>query len=116
MSLGTGWFVNNYPTKNLKFEMYKIEMVNGEMSLEPGNLGMKEWLKENVKEEEHVVMKVEVRKIERKPDDATELSSSPSIWLSSPSRSSSGSIFRPPPFLHQSNPQSKAALPSTVER
>ncbi|CAN6803787.1 unnamed protein product [Brassica oleracea] len=63
-SIGTGWFVNNYPTKNLKFEMYKIEMVNGEMSLEPGNLGMKEWLKENVKEEEHVVMKAEVEVLE----------------------------------------------------
>ncbi|CAN7076620.1 unnamed protein product [Brassica oleracea var. botrytis] len=62
--IGTGWFVNNYPTKNLKFEMYKIEMVNGEMSLEPGNLGMKEWLKENVKEEEHVVMKAEVGVLE----------------------------------------------------
>ena len=44
--------------------MYKIEMVNGEMSLEPENLGMKEWLKENVKEEEHVVMKAEVGVLE----------------------------------------------------
>ncbi|CAF1717071.1 unnamed protein product [Brassica napus] len=30
------------------------------MSLEPENMGMKEWLKENVKEEEYVVMKTEV--------------------------------------------------------
>ncbi|KAL0800853.1 hypothetical protein Bca101_056028 [Brassica carinata] len=41
--------------------MYKIETVNGEMSLEPKNMRMKEWLKENVKEEEYVVMKAEVR-------------------------------------------------------
>ena len=48
-SIVTGWFVNNYPTRNLKFGMYKIETVNGEISLEPENMGMKEWLKENVK-------------------------------------------------------------------
>ncbi|KAH0926469.1 hypothetical protein HID58_018725, partial [Brassica napus] len=52
------------PKRNLKFEMHKIVMVNGEMSLEPGSMGMKEWLKENVKEEEYVVMKVEVEVLE----------------------------------------------------
>ncbi|KAG2283969.1 hypothetical protein Bca52824_055189 [Brassica carinata] len=41
--------------------MYKTETVNGEMSFEPENMGMmKEWLKENVKEEKYVVMKAEV--------------------------------------------------------
>ncbi|KAH0875884.1 hypothetical protein HID58_073246 [Brassica napus] len=59
-SIGTGWFVNNYPTRNLKFGMYKIETVNGEISLEPENMGMKEWLKEN----EYVVMKAEVEVLE----------------------------------------------------
>ena len=44
--------------------MYKIETVNGEISLEPENMGMKEWLKENVKEEEYVVMKAEVEVLE----------------------------------------------------
>ena len=34
------------------------------MSLEPENMGMKEWLKENVKEEEYVVMKTEVEVLE----------------------------------------------------
>ncbi|CAN7121733.1 unnamed protein product [Brassica rapa subsp. narinosa] len=63
-SVGTGWSVNNYPTRNLKFEMHKIVMVNGEMSLEPGSMWMKEWLKENVKEEEYVVMKAEVEVLE----------------------------------------------------
>ncbi|CAF2077000.1 hypothetical protein HID58_043487 [Brassica napus] len=63
-SIGTGWFVNNYPTRNLQFGMYKIETVNGEISLEPENMGMKEWLKENVKEEEYVVMKAEVEVLE----------------------------------------------------
>ncbi|KAG2254205.1 hypothetical protein Bca52824_084341 [Brassica carinata] len=31
--------------------MYKIETVNGEISLEPENMGMKEWLKENAEVE-----------------------------------------------------------------
>ncbi|CAN7058210.1 unnamed protein product [Brassica rapa subsp. trilocularis] len=48
-SIVTGWFLNNYATRNLKFEMYKIET---------------EWLKENVKEEEYVVMKTEVEVLE----------------------------------------------------
>uniref|UniRef100_A0A0D3E2K2 DUF7870 domain-containing protein n=1 Tax=Brassica oleracea var. oleracea TaxID=109376 RepID=A0A0D3E2K2_BRAOL len=48
-SIVTRWFVNNYPTRNMKFEMYKIET---------------EWLKENVKEEEYVVMKTEVEVLE----------------------------------------------------
>ena len=43
--------------------MHKIEMVNGEMSLEPGSMGMKD-LKENVKEEEYVGMKAEVEVLE----------------------------------------------------
>ncbi|CAN6849797.1 unnamed protein product [Brassica oleracea] len=45
--------------------MYKTETVNGEMSFEPENMGMmKEWLKENVKEEKYVVMKAEVEVME----------------------------------------------------
>ncbi|CAF2142709.1 unnamed protein product [Brassica napus] len=62
-SIGRGWSVNNYPTRNPNFEMHKIEMVNGEMSLEPGSMGMKD-LKENVKEEEYVGMKAEVEVLE----------------------------------------------------
>lgn len=34
------------------------------MSLEPENMGMREWLKENVKDEEYVVMKAEVDVLE----------------------------------------------------
>ena len=63
-SSGTEWFVKNYPTRNLKFEMYKIKTVNDEMSLESENMGMTEWLKENVKEEEYVVMKAEAEVVE----------------------------------------------------
>ncbi|KAJ0254509.1 hypothetical protein HA466_0104280 [Hirschfeldia incana] len=63
-SSGTEWFVKNYPTRNLKFEMYKIKTVNDEMSLESENMGMTEWLKENVKEKEYVVMKAEAEVVE----------------------------------------------------
>ncbi|KAG2332285.1 hypothetical protein Bca52824_003465 [Brassica carinata] len=56
ITAGTSFFAS---PRNLKFEMYKIETVNGEMSLEPENMRMKEWLKENVKEEEYVGMKAE---------------------------------------------------------
>ncbi|KAL0844729.1 hypothetical protein Bca101_017975 [Brassica carinata] len=61
ITAGTSFFAS---PRNLKFEMYKIETVNGEMSLEPENMRMKEWLKENVKEEEYVGMKAEVEVLE----------------------------------------------------
>ena len=63
-SSGTEWFVKNYPTRKLKFEMYKIQTVNDEMSLESENMGITEWLKENVKEEEYVVMQAEAEVVE----------------------------------------------------
>ncbi|CAN8241251.1 unnamed protein product [Cochlearia groenlandica] len=63
-SSGTEWFVKNYPKRNLKFDIYKIETVNDETSLESDNVGMTEWLKENVKEEEYVVMKAEAEVVE----------------------------------------------------
>ncbi|XP_010511088.1 PREDICTED: uncharacterized protein LOC104787248 [Camelina sativa] len=63
-SSGTEWFIQNYPTRNQKFEMYKIETVNDEMSLESEKMGMTEWLKDNVKEDEYVVMKAEAEVVE----------------------------------------------------
>ncbi|XP_010544075.1 PREDICTED: uncharacterized protein LOC104816801 [Tarenaya hassleriana] len=69
----TEWFAKNYPTRNLEFEMYKIETVsedssNNEMNLEidsvPQRMGMSEWMRENVKEEEYVVMKAEAEVVE----------------------------------------------------
>ncbi|CAH8377474.1 unnamed protein product [Eruca vesicaria subsp. sativa] len=63
-SSGTEWFVKNYPTRKLRFEMYKIETVNDEMSMESENMGITEWVKENVKEEEYVVMKAEAEVVE----------------------------------------------------
>lgn len=55
---GTGWFAKKYPTRNLDFEMYKIETVAAE------EMGMSDWLGKNVKEEDYVVMKAEVEVVE----------------------------------------------------
>ncbi|KAJ4967712.1 hypothetical protein NE237_014413 [Protea cynaroides] len=59
------WFERNYPTRNKDFEMYKIETVNEEVKgdLVP-QMCMSDWLKNNVKEEEFVVMKAEAEVVE----------------------------------------------------
>ncbi|XP_028777761.1 uncharacterized protein LOC114734314 [Neltuma alba] len=59
------WFSRNYPTRNKDFEMYKIETVTGESSgKEVPQIGMSDWLRRNVKEEEYVVMKAEAEAVE----------------------------------------------------
>ncbi|XP_030454446.2 uncharacterized protein LOC115675807 [Syzygium oleosum] len=76
----TAWFARNYPTRNLDFEMYKIETVaeepgstkEKEKEAEAGagwaataaQVGMSDWLKKNVREEEYVVMKAEAEVVE----------------------------------------------------
>ncbi|KAK7321262.1 hypothetical protein VNO77_31731 [Canavalia gladiata] len=59
---GTEWFGKNYPTRNKKFEMYKIETVTGTEGRE--QIDMSDWLRKNVKEEEYVVMKAEFEVVE----------------------------------------------------
>ncbi|KAF8411376.1 hypothetical protein HHK36_003925 [Tetracentron sinense] len=61
----TGWFTENYPTRNLDFEMYKIKTVTEEslgMAVPP--IGMSDWLRKNVREDEYVVMKAEAEVVE----------------------------------------------------
>ncbi|KAJ4964122.1 hypothetical protein NE237_024061 [Protea cynaroides] len=59
------WFERNYPTRNRDFEMYKIETVNEEVKGDPvPQMSMSDWLKNNVKEEEYVVMKAEAEVVE----------------------------------------------------
>lgn len=59
------WFSTNYPTRNKDFEMYKIETITEESSgKEEPQMGMADWLKRNVKEEEYVVMKAEAEVVE----------------------------------------------------
>jgi hypothetical protein len=65
---GNGWFAKNYPTRNLDFEMYKIETVteqsSGKQVPQVEEVGMSDWLKHNVKGEEYVVMKAEAEVVE----------------------------------------------------
>lgn len=72
---GTDWFVRNYPTRNLKFEMFKIETLTKESSRKDDQLvvpptvaaaeiGMSDWLRKNVKEPDYVVMKAEAEVVE----------------------------------------------------
>ncbi|KAL7175872.1 hypothetical protein ACSBR2_029446 [Camellia fascicularis] len=59
------WFAKHYPTRNKYFEMYKIEPVMEESSgTEVTPIGMSDWLKKNVREEEYVVMKAEAEMVE----------------------------------------------------
>ncbi|KAI9106793.1 hypothetical protein K1719_022321 [Acacia pycnantha] len=59
------WFSTNYPTRNKDFEMYKIETITEESSgKEEPQMGMADWLKRNVREEEYVVMKAEAEVVE----------------------------------------------------
>ncbi|KAG4157808.1 hypothetical protein ERO13_D02G085400v2 [Gossypium hirsutum] len=65
----TTWFVKNYPTRNLKFEMYKIETLTKdstkkEVPQTAAETGMSGWLRKNVQEEEYVVMKAEAEVVE----------------------------------------------------
>ena len=65
---GSNWFAKNYPTRNLKFEMYKIEILTKETSRKEvptvAEIGMSDWLRKNVKEAEYVVMKAEAEVVE----------------------------------------------------
>ncbi|KAE8056963.1 hypothetical protein FH972_013692 [Carpinus fangiana] len=62
---GTGWFAKHYPTRNKDFEMYKIESVTeGSSGKEVAQIGMSDWLRRNVKDEEYVVMKAEAEVVE----------------------------------------------------
>lgn len=65
---GTGWFAKNYPTRNLDFEIYKIETVTEEFSGKEVPLveevGMSDWMKKNVLKQEYVVMKAEAEVVE----------------------------------------------------
>ncbi|KAK8485668.1 hypothetical protein V6N13_109965 [Hibiscus sabdariffa] len=63
---GTRWFAKHYPTRNLKFEIYKIETLTKESPKKKAvwEMGMSEWLRKNVKEEEYVVMKAEAEVVE----------------------------------------------------
>ncbi|XAR53027.1 hypothetical protein NMG60_11021412 [Bertholletia excelsa] len=57
---GMQWFQRNYPTRNQNFEVYKLEIEElGQLSI-----GVSEWLRTNVREEDFVVMKAEAALVE----------------------------------------------------
>ncbi|KAK7311710.1 hypothetical protein RJT34_10016 [Clitoria ternatea] len=62
---GTDWFWKNYPTRNEKFEIYKIDTITEDSSgKEVSQIGISDWVKKSVKEEEYVVMKAEAEVVE----------------------------------------------------
>ncbi|KAG9450803.1 hypothetical protein H6P81_010768 [Aristolochia fimbriata] len=58
-SSSEGWFERNYPVMNRDFERHRVRTV-----AEGGPLGMSEWLRRNVREEEYVVMQAEAEVVE----------------------------------------------------
>ncbi|XP_055821122.1 uncharacterized protein LOC129889734 [Solanum dulcamara] len=61
------WFSKHYPTRNTKFEMFKIETVTEESTgkeIPLSTINMSDWLQKNVKENEYVVMKAEADVVE----------------------------------------------------
>ncbi|KAI4366537.1 hypothetical protein MLD38_022403 [Melastoma candidum] len=61
---GAGWFARTYPTRSLDFETYEIEMSEEEDDAGRVKMGVSEWVKERVREEEFVVMKAEAEAVE----------------------------------------------------
>lgn len=61
------WFSKHYPTRNTKFEMFKIKTVTEESTGKEillSTINMSDWLQKNVKENEYVVMKAEADVLE----------------------------------------------------
>ena len=63
------WFDQNYPKNNQDFVIYNLEMDGQAGSLMPEmgkatNVGISDWLMENVREEEYVVMKAEAEVVD----------------------------------------------------
>ncbi|KAK7293921.1 hypothetical protein RJT34_16800 [Clitoria ternatea] len=61
----TDWFLKNYPTRNKNFEIYKIDTVTEDSSgKEVSQIGISDWVRKSVTEEEYVVMKAEAEVVE----------------------------------------------------
>lgn len=62
-----GWFHDNYPTKNQHFETYNLEITAEKLSsrnvVNPA-VGISDWLKNNVRQEDFVVMKAEAQVVD----------------------------------------------------
>ncbi|XP_058078169.1 uncharacterized protein LOC131226609 [Magnolia sinica] len=61
----TMWFEQHYPKRNRDFEIYKMEIVSeGQVVSAAPPIGMSDWLRMNIKEDEYVVMKAEAEAVE----------------------------------------------------
>ncbi|XP_023750483.1 uncharacterized protein LOC111898838 [Lactuca sativa] len=71
-----GWFTKNYPTRNMNFEIYQIETTVPEITDTDTNtddeamgelveIEITDWLRENVRNDEYVVMKAEADVVEQ---------------------------------------------------
>lgn len=69
-----GWFHNNYPTKNQHFETYNLEITADKLSsrsmVNPA-VGISDWLKNNVRQEDFVVMKAEAQIVDEMMEEKT---------------------------------------------
>lgn len=69
-----GWFHNNYPTENQHFETFNLEITAEKLSsrsmVNPA-AGISGWLKNNVRQEDFVVMKAEAQVVDEMMEEKT---------------------------------------------
>jgi len=66
------WFYKNYPMRDQQFEIYNMEIEIQEESMSgpvPQVMGISEWLMQNMKREDYVVMKAEAQVVEEMMKD-----------------------------------------------
>jgi len=68
------WFYKNYPMSDQQFEIYNMEIENQDESMSgtvPQEMGISEWLTQNTKRDDYVVMKAEAQVVEEMMKDKT---------------------------------------------
>ncbi|XP_022875767.1 uncharacterized protein LOC111394240 [Olea europaea var. sylvestris] len=68
------WFYKNYPMRDQPFEIYNMEIENQDESMSrtvPQDMGISEWLTQNMKRDDYVVMKAEAQVVEEMMKDKT---------------------------------------------
>ncbi|CAA2958283.1 Hypothetical predicted protein [Olea europaea subsp. europaea] len=68
------WFYKNYPMMDQSFEIYNMEIENQDESMSgtvPQDMGISEWLTQNMKRDDYVVMKAEAQVVEEMMKDKT---------------------------------------------